>query len=44
MHKYMAGRQSLAATDDDLKLAALSKALCEPVAATRSNNRRFWAS
>jgi len=35
MHKYMAGRQSLAATDDDLKLAALSKALCEPVAATK---------
>lgn len=35
MHKYMAGRQSLAATDDELKLAALSKALCEPVAATK---------
>lgn len=35
MHKYMAGRQSLAATDDDLKLAALTKTLCEPVAATK---------
>lgn len=29
LHKYMAGRQSLAATDDELKLAALTKRLCE---------------
>ncbi|WP_022980210.1 ubiquinol oxidase subunit II [Ideonella sp. B508-1] len=35
MHKYMAGRQSLAATDDDLKLAALTKTLCEPVPPTK---------
>jgi len=32
MHKYMAARQSLAANDEDLKLAALTRLLCEPVA------------
>lgn len=32
LHKYMAGRQSLAATDDELKLAALTKRLCATLA------------
>jgi len=33
LHKYMAGRQSLAASDEDLKLAALTRVLCQPKAA-----------
>ncbi len=33
LHKYMASRTNLAASDEDLKLAALTRILCEPVAA-----------
>lgn len=31
LHKYMTGRTSLAATEADVKLAALAKSLCEPL-------------
>lgn len=37
VHKYMASRTSLAASDDDLKLAALSKSLCVTPAARSTN-------
>lgn len=37
LHKYMAGRTSLALTDDDIKLDALTKRLCAPVAARSVN-------
>jgi cytochrome o ubiquinol oxidase subunit 2 len=37
MHKYMAGRTSLALSDEDLKLAALTKRLCAPLAVRSVN-------
>ncbi|TDR78433.1 ubiquinol oxidase subunit II [Paludibacterium purpuratum] len=37
VHKYMAGRTSLALSDDDIKLAALTKRLCAPAAARSVN-------
>ncbi len=39
LHKYMAGRTSLAATDEEIKLAELTKILCQtqPVAAVKEH-------
>ncbi|BEV72191.1 hypothetical protein THUN1379_16730 [Paludibacterium sp. THUN1379] len=37
VHKYMAGRTSLALTEEDIKLAALTKSLCAPAAARSVN-------
>jgi cytochrome o ubiquinol oxidase subunit 2 len=44
MHKYMAGRQSLAATDDDLKLAAEQGAVRARGRHQGVTMSTFWAS